>query len=105
VVLVSKSSWNGIAKRITNKSAMITQAVRDTDRFILGSAYEIEFDEQGRFVIPQILRNYANIRSDAVFLGLEDRVEIWDEVSWEQKEKLIQQSAVKTLENLAKENQ
>src|SRR3989344_4239659 len=77
LILVSKQYWKDLIERLTGKSRIIAAPVRDIDRFIYGSAFELEFDGQGRFVLPEMLKEYAKINSEVVFAGLGDRVEIW----------------------------
>src|SRR4030042_2978051 len=76
-VIVSEASWREIMAKLTGGMEILTKAVRDTDRFILGSAYELELDAQGRFVIPVILKEYAGLGENVVFLGLGERIELW----------------------------
>ena len=52
-------------------------------RFLMGGAAECELDKQGRFVIPQYLKEYAGIRRDVTIIGLYDRFEIWSEEEYE----------------------
>ncbi len=100
LVLTGEEGWDDLFKRVTGDIKMITSPVRDTDRFILGSAYEVNPDDQGRVVLPEKLINWAGIKSEAVFLGLGDRVEIWDKAEWEKKEKQIGETAEELLEKL-----
>ncbi len=102
LVVVSKANWDALLKRLTGQEQVITQAVRDTDRFILGSAYELEPDYQGRIIIPVNIANYAQLAKEAVFLGLGDRVEIWNKEHWEIKEKLISKNAAQLVERMSK---
>lgn len=103
LVLVSESGWLALLDKLTGKSQILTGPVRNTDRFILGSAFEIEIDAQGRFVIPKILRDYAKIGEEVTFLGLGNRVEIWDSKSWGTKEKEVSENADKLIESLARD--
>ena len=43
----------------------------------------IELDSKGRFVIPDYLRRFAKIKTEAVFLGLSRYIELWDKELWE----------------------
>lgn len=103
LVVVDAPSWVELLQKLTGKSEIITAPVRDTDRFILGSAFEVELDAQGRFVIPKVLRDYAGLKSEIIFLGLGSRVEIWDKGAWEEREKYVQENAPEMIEKLAKE--
>lgn len=50
---------------------------RAIKRFYFGSAAELEFDKQGRILVPSALREHAELQKDAVIIGTGDKVEIW----------------------------
>lgn len=56
---------------ITNKEA------RQFVRFFLAGAAEVETDKQGRILVPNILREFAQISKDVVLIGVASRIEIW----------------------------
>lgn len=65
------------------KSLPVTQAsARSFVRIMLSGAFEAEINKQGRILIPQSLRDYAEIKKDAVIIGISNRMEIWDKVRW-----------------------
>lgn len=100
LVVVSKTAWEKILQDFTGGRA-VTLPARDTDRFLLGGAFEVELDAQGRFVVPQALRAYADLKDEIIFAGLHDRVEIWDKVLWEKHERKLLQRAPELAERLA----
>ena len=51
-------------------------------RMLFSSAVEIEEDNQGRFLLPASLKNFANIQKDVIFVGVGNRVELWSKESW-----------------------
>lgn len=102
LVLVSKANFSDLLQKLTGKIEIITEPVRDTDRFILGSSFELNVDSQGRFVVPGILREYSGISDEVVFLGLGNRIEIWDKQYWVEREAYIQKEASKFVERLVK---
>ncbi len=102
LVAVSHESWQELLNRLTGASQIITSPVRDTDRFIMGSAFEVVPDEQGRIIIPEKLAQYAGFKKEVLFMGLGNRVEIWDQVSWEEREKYIAEHSAEFLEEVAK---
>ena len=55
----------------------------ELQRFLFGSAFDIEPDKQGRALIPAPLREYAGLTTDVVIVGLEGRAEIWDKEKWD----------------------
>ena len=81
---------------------MIIEPIRQTEHFIFASAYEVEVDDQGRIVLPDRLVSYAGINDQVYFLGIGDRVEIWNKAVWEAKEAEVAHDAASYIENLAK---
>lgn len=102
LVLVSQGGWQNLMERLTGGSELITSPVRNIDRFVLASGFEIELDTQGRFVIPEILKIYASLTDEVIFVGLGDRVEIWSKENWEMVEEDIQEKADEAIEEIAK---
>ena len=103
LIVVAIDAWKALLERLTAKAEFVTRPVRDTDRFILGSAYEIEFDSQGRFIIPKLLRDYAELGENLIYLGLSNRVEIWSQQGWQKHESEIQNKAEQMMENISKQ--
>lgn len=63
---------------ITNKEA------RQFVRFFLAGAAEVEVDKQGRILIPNVLREFAEITKDVVLVGVGSRIEIWSRERFEE---------------------
>jgi MraZ protein len=59
-------------------------AVRQYSRHFFRGADTAEMDVQGRFLIPQQLREYSGISKDVVVVGISDRIEVWDKVKWDE---------------------
>ncbi len=100
LIVVSPSQW----EKITDDAAsgpFVSESVRDTSRFLLGGAAEVSLDEQGRFVVPQSLREYAKIDEEVCFLGLGRWVEIWDKGSWDGRRDYLSKEAGSIAEKLA----
>ncbi|MCR6515414.1 MAG: division/cell wall cluster transcriptional repressor MraZ [Clostridium sp.] len=62
---------------LTNKNA------RAFVRFFFSGAAEIELDKQGRGLIPQNLKEYAEIGKEIVSIGVLSRIEIWSKQKWD----------------------
>jgi MraZ protein len=56
------------------------QARRIRQLFV--NAAKCTLDAQGRILLPQKLRNYANLKKDVMVLGVSNHAEIWDKDSW-----------------------
>lgn len=61
--------------------------VREQARFLLSAAEDVRLDKQGRFVMPEYLKEFAGISKGVYFVGLMRWVEIWDKVVWERHQK------------------
>ncbi len=55
---------------------------RGFSRFLFGGAADVEVDSAGRILIPDFLRTFAKIDTSAVFVGVQERVEIWNKEAW-----------------------
>jgi len=99
LMVVSGKDWQSLIEATKDKPLIVGTA-RDTNRFLLGEATELELDEQGRFVLPLYLREYAKIKAEAVFLGLNKYVEIWDKSVWEEYQKYLHENIGKIAEKL-----
>ena len=55
---------------------------RNFVRFFLSGATECEIDKQGRFLIPNNLREIVKLEKEVVIVGVGIRLEIWDKEAW-----------------------
>lgn len=52
------------------------------NRLFFSGATDIHPDKQGRFIIPQYLKDYAHINRETMIIGVSNRIEIWDSNVW-----------------------
>ena len=79
--LFSKGEWEILAGKLT--ALPLAQAnSRAFVRLMLAGASPVELDGQGRVLIPDYLRQYANLKKEAVVAGLYNRAEIWNADAW-----------------------
>ena len=98
LMIVSQDSFQKVLGEITNRPLTLKPA-RATDRFLLGSAFELKLDSQGRFIVPKNLRKYAGLENQAIFLGIGNRVELWSQKNWLEYSKYLN----KNIETLAEQ--
>ena len=79
--LYSKNAWQTLADKIS-KLPISKANTRAFSRLMLSGAMEVEIDSQGRIILPEYLRKYAFLNKKLVIAGLYDRLEIWDEDTW-----------------------
>ncbi len=77
-----EEKWKTVAERFNS----VRMSQSGHLRFILGNVAKCEPDKQGRFLIPQILREYANLKEEVTFLGQGDHAEIWNAADYAAKE-------------------
>jgi MraZ protein len=80
--LYPKEAWDKIAAKLSNLPVSQSKA-RAFSRLMLAGAMDVNIDSQGRINIPDYLTKYAGLKKKAVVAGLFDRLEIWDEETWE----------------------
>ncbi len=72
-------------EQLTEKFRSINFSDNESKKFqraFFSSADSVEEDNQGRFLVPQMLREYAGINKEVVVIGSGDRVEIWSQENW-----------------------
>lgn len=50
---------------------------------ILGAAFDLPFDNEGRVLLPHPLLRYAGITDQVVFVGVGEKFYIWEPAAWE----------------------
>jgi len=60
-------------------------------RLLFSGATEVQLDSQGRFLIPQYLKEFASINKEIIIIGVSNRIEIWAKELWEQYYQLNKQ--------------
>src|SRR3990167_10447743 len=69
LIIVSEENWKALLEG-TEGRPFIHSETRETQRFLLGGATNVELDSKGRFILPGYLREFAQIKDEAIFLGL-----------------------------------
>ena len=60
-----------------------TSILKDTATVIYGCLSSRNTQRQGRILIPQVQRDYADLQKDVVVAGVLNRVEIWNRERWQ----------------------
>lgn len=80
--LYPQETWEKLSSKISNLP-MNQKNNRAFARLMLAGAMDSNVDGQGRVVLPDYLRSYANLAKNVVIAGVHDRLEIWDQAEWE----------------------
>jgi len=77
-----QTMWDKLATNI-DRLPLGDPQVRHARRFIFAAAAEVEFDRQGRILIPQNLRDYAGLVQEVVIAGMNSYFELWSAQRWQ----------------------
>lgn len=75
----SNEEWNALVEKIGTLPAAKSSSVK---RFLYDGAFSVEFDTQGRILVPPTLREYAGFDSEVHIIGMHTNLEIWDAETW-----------------------
>lgn len=77
----SNEEWEQFVLKL--KDLPGNKEARQLQRYFLAGAASVEMDKQGRFLIPQKLRDAAGLTKDIVTVGVLTKLEIWSKEKWE----------------------
>lgn len=75
------SEWEVIESKLAALSDFDRQG-RRAKQMMRGYATDCQLDGQGRILLPQELREYADLGKQVVILGQGNKFEIWDDQTW-----------------------
>jgi len=76
-----QEEWSVLEEKL-KKLPLAKPEARAFVRFFFSGAAELEFDKQGRVLLPTNLREYAGLGKDITVVGVSNRIEIWDRQLW-----------------------
>ena len=79
----TKEDWQKFEEKLRTRP-LTNKDARKFTRFFLAGAAEMEVDKQGRILIPSVLREFAALEKDVVFVGVGSRIEIWNRAGWDE---------------------
>lgn len=102
LVVVDVARWDHIIGPLKDVSFLNTQG-RDTLRFLVGSAYQVPLDKQGRLVIPKPLRSRLDPNIKEIYcVGAYNWVELWEPNAWANKERALEKNVSRIAEQFIK---
>ena len=81
IFMFAEHEWRIQEQKFKNM-AFTKQEIRSFNRMFFSGAVDVVPDKQGRFIIPNYLKEYAAIRKETVVIGVSSRIEIWDQKVW-----------------------
>jgi len=95
--------WEKVSKKLSNSNtelSFLKADQRNFNRYMFGRAAEVEIDSIGRILIPDFLKGKIGLKNTAALIGVEDRVEVWNDKVWSQNQEAIEKQAAGLAEKL-----
>ncbi|MBQ6825399.1 MAG: division/cell wall cluster transcriptional repressor MraZ [Clostridia bacterium] len=92
LTVYSKKQWDMLVEKI---GTLPNAKSSDVKRFLYDGAFNVEFDSQGRILVPPTLREYAKFDTEVHIIGMDTNLEIWDNALWQTE------NESNTLENIS----
>lgn len=93
------AQWKTISEKLSNLSTLQADN-RSFNRYMFGSATEVEVDSIGRILLPEFLVTRANLKAKVAVIGVQDKIEIWNEESWKEYKGVVEKQADQLAEKL-----
>jgi MraZ protein len=101
IFMFAENEWKLQEQKFRDLS-FTKQDARTFNRMFFSGAVDVVPDNQGRFLIPQYLKDFAGITASTVLIGVSNRIEIWDAARWKEYEskstELFEQTAERMID-------
>ena len=104
--LFTMKEWTKVSKRLSDSDSdlsFLKADKRSFNRYMFGRAIDVEVDNIGRILIPDFLKEIINPNGKVALIGVQDRVEIWNDKLWKTQKEMIEKEADKLAEKLSEE--
>ena len=91
-----QKEWEGLVKKLSSLPFGEKNS-RSFVRLLLSGASEVSLDGLGRILIPDYLKNYAQLKKNVIIAGVYNRLEVWDKSRWD----MFKQQSEKEVDNMA----
>jgi MraZ protein len=70
--LFPPEEWTTFSDKLIGSTSLFQEESRLIQRRMIAPAQETDIDKAGRIVVPQTLREYADLKKDCIILGLKE---------------------------------
>ena len=99
IFMFTVSEWKKIANKLS-ESSLLQSDNRSFNRFMFGGAVEVDVDGSGRILVPDFLKDRAVLKNKVAIIGVQNRVEIWNDKEWSTYKKNVEDHANELAEKL-----
>ncbi len=97
--IYTAKEWQKLVDKLANLP--ISQAKsRAFSRMMLAGAMDVLLDKQGRIILPDYLKQFAELNKQVVLAGLYNRLEVWDEKAWAKYQRVSEKESNQISEGL-----
>lgn len=93
--------WNTLIEQKIGNFSIMRKEMSAFLRYFYSSAIDCVLDKQGRLLIPQTLRDYANLQREVILVGEGRFIEIFAKERWLEVVKQVEEGFDKVRETLA----
>lgn len=94
LLLYPFNEWEIIEQKLQALPSF-NEATRRIQRLLIGHATELDLDNNGRVLLPPLLREHAKLNKRITLLGQGKKFELWDEQTWQNhREQWLNESSI-----------
>jgi MraZ protein len=98
--VLTPDGWGRLADRVAALPSMQAN-VRQIQRHFFAGAVHVVPDKLGRIVLPQNLRDYAQLDGEVVVAGVHSRIEVWSQQAWDAEQSRVDEDTASLAEQMA----
>jgi MraZ protein len=103
--IFTMGEWEKVTKKLSSGESdlsFLSQDQRTFNRNMFGQATDVEVDSIGRVLIPDYLKEKIKAKGKVAMVGVQDRVEVWNDATWAEFKKEAEKQAEPLAEKLSK---
>jgi MraZ protein len=103
--IFTMKEWEKVSGKLsssTSELSFLSSDQRTFNRNMFGQASDVEVDSIGRILIPDYLKEKIKISGKVALVGVQDRVEVWNDKVWGDFKKVAEREAVGLADKLGK---
>ncbi len=89
LLLYPQSAWEPIQSKIMSLSSF-DQRSAALQRRLVGHAEDVTLDGSGRLLVSNVLREFAGLKKEVMFVGQGTHFELWSAEAWHKQNKVIE---------------